>query len=109
MVTAPMMQRGMEVALPESRRAQAVTDERVFVTVPLSYRDDGRVMVGEETVELAVLDERIRQELLTRSDKNVWVRSDGALQIQILVDVMDELRDGGVENMTVVTDVPRQR
>jgi len=40
MVTAPMIQRGVNVNLPVSRRAQTMTGERVEVTVPLTYRQD---------------------------------------------------------------------
>ena len=41
MVTAPMMQRGLDVNLPQSRRAQQINDQqRVFVTVPLTFRKD---------------------------------------------------------------------
>ena len=41
MVTAPMIQRGVDVNLPVARRANAVEGERLFVTVPASYRKDG--------------------------------------------------------------------
>ena len=40
MVTAPMMQRGLDVNLPQARRAQEINDQRLFVSVPLSYRKD---------------------------------------------------------------------
>jgi len=108
MVTAPMMQRGIEVTLPESRRAQALDAERLFVTVPLTFREDRRVMVGEESVGVDVLAERIRQALLTRSDKQVYLRGDGAVQYQELVTVWDELKAAGVDNIGMVTDLPRQ-
>ena len=62
MVTAPMMQRGLDVNLPQSRRAQEINDQqRVFVTVPLSFRKDRRVRLGEDPVPFDVLAERVRQ------------------------------------------------
>jgi len=106
MVTAPMMQRGIDVKLPVSRRAQAISDQRVFVTVPLSYRADHRVMLGDEAIGVDVLAERIRQAMLTRTDKDVFLRGDGAIQLQELISIMDRLKDGGVENVAVVSDVP---
>ena len=109
MVTAPMMQRGIDVRLPVSRRAQAITDDRVFVTVPITYRTDHRVMLGDESISLDVLDERIRQTMLTRTDKDVFLRGDGAIQLQELVSIMDKLKDGGVQNVAVVSDVPPKR
>src|SRR5579864_4796998 len=61
MVTAPMMQRGIEVKLPTSRRASAISSQPLYVTVPLSYRTDQRVRLGDETIPLEILAERTRQ------------------------------------------------
>jgi biopolymer transport protein ExbD/biopolymer transport protein TolR len=109
MVTAPMMQRGIDVNLPVSRRAQPITDERLYVTVPLSFRKDQRVLLGDEAINVNVLHERVRQALLTRTDKDVFLRGDGAIQVQELVSVMDRLKDGGVEHVAIVSDLPKRR
>src|SRR6266581_8901257 len=55
MVTAPMIQRGVDVNLPVSQRAQTVEGERVFVTVPVSYRKDGMVFLGDERIRVEAL------------------------------------------------------
>src|SRR6187549_3599901 len=82
MVTAPMMQRGMDVKLPVSRRAAPISSERLFVTVPLSYRKDRKVLLGEEVVAESVLGERTRQALVARTEKNVFLRLDGDISAQ---------------------------
>jgi len=102
MVTAPMMQRGVDVNLPVSRRAQPISSERLFVSVPLGYRTDHLVQLGDERIRVEVLQERIRQALLTRADKEVFLRGDGALPLQDLISVMDRLREGGVEKVGIV-------
>src|SRR5438552_6258807 len=62
MVTAPMIQRGVDVKLPVSRTtAQQIQGERVFVTVPATYREKHLVYLGDESVRLEVLQERVRQ------------------------------------------------
>src|ERR687892_1342551 len=62
MIAAPMMQKGVEVNLPVSRRADKLTNaDPLFVTVPNSYREDGRVQIGLEWVRVDVLAERMRQ------------------------------------------------
>src|SRR5687768_18619442 len=65
MVTAPMMQRGLEIQLPVARRGQPISAEPVYVTLPLSYRKDRRVAIGplgkEELVPIDVLGERDRK------------------------------------------------
>ena len=109
MVTAPMMQRGLDVTLPVARRARTLNDERIFITVPLSYRTDSTVQIGDESVRMEVLQERIRQVLLSQADKEVYLRGDGSIMLQELMDVMDELKEAGVQRVGIVADVPRDR
>jgi biopolymer transport protein TolR len=103
MVAAPMMQQGLSVNLPQARRAAAMQEARVTVTVPLSYRQDGRVQINDETVRIDVLAERIRQTLLTATEKQVYVRGDGGVTVQELMDVMDRLKAGGVERVGLLS------
>ena len=106
MVAAPMMQRGMDVSLPVARRADQLLAERLFVTIPLSFRSDRMVQVGDDPVRVEALDERMRQELLERADKDIFVRGDREITFQELMSVIDELKAGGVDNVGLVTDFP---
>jgi len=105
MVTAPMMQRGVDVKLPTSRRASASTPAPVVITVPVSFRRDQKVLLDKEVISLGVLAERVRQAMLTQEKKQVGLRMDRTLTIQDQVDVMDRLREAGVENIGIPTDV----
>src|SRR5690349_12938447 len=73
MVTAPMIQRGLDVTLPVARRAQPVTGERTFVTVPISYRQNRTVYIDNQPVRIDVFQERIRQLMESRSNKDVYL------------------------------------
>jgi biopolymer transport protein TolR len=109
MVTAPMMQRGMDVNLPASRRATAVEGERVFVTVPASFRQTHTVYLDQEQIRVDVLQERIRQKMERATDKQVYLRGDGAVLYQDLYDVVDLLKDAGVERVGLVAKAPGER
>jgi biopolymer transport protein ExbD len=111
MVTAPMMQRGVEINLPVARRGTPITAEPVYVTVPLSYRKDRRVLIGslgkEEAVPADLLGERARQALVSRQTKQVFLRMDAGVNAQEFLAIMDRLKDGGVEAVGVVAlDAP---
>ena len=108
MVTAPMLQRGVEVRLPQAQRAQEISSERLFVDVPLSFRTDQRVFIEKEPMRLEVLGERLRQRLLSRADKDVFLRIEGTLTVQDMMKVGDQLRAAGARNMGIITD-PVQR
>ena len=106
MVAAPMMQKGIEIKLPVSRRADKLTSVRPYISVPLSYRTDQRVWIDEEPVNAAVLSERMRQLMETRTDKDVFLRGDAGVTLQELYDVIDRLKAGGVQNVGI-TAQPR--
>ncbi|HYJ93307.1 MAG TPA: biopolymer transporter ExbD [Vicinamibacterales bacterium] len=108
MVAAPMLQRGVEVTLPVASRASDIASERIFVDVPLSFSKDRRVFLGKESIGLPALPERVRQLMLTRTDKQVFLRIDGRLNVQHQMDVFDELKSGGVRDVGIVTDAPKQ-
>jgi biopolymer transport protein ExbD len=109
MVAAPMLQRGVEVNLPRASRAQEISSERIFVDVPLSFKDDRRVYLGKEPVRLAILAERLRQTLLNRTDKQVFFRIDRGLTVQHQIDVVEQLNAAGVQTMGLVTEPPPAR
>jgi len=109
MVTAPMLQRGVELNLPQMRRAQEISSERLFIDVPLSFKDDTRVYLGKESISLTALPERLRQMLLTRSDKQVFFRIDRGLLVQKQFDVFDQLKAAGVDNVGLATEPPPLR
>jgi biopolymer transport protein TolR len=106
MVAAPMLQRGVEVNLPVARRAQEISSERTFIDVPASFRKDRRVVLGKEPVGITVLAERLRQLMINRTDKQVFIRADSELSVQHLMDVFDELKAAGVQTAGVVTELP---
>jgi biopolymer transport protein ExbD len=105
MVSAPMMQTGLDVSLPESRRADQISSERIFVTIPMSFRADQVLQVDEESVRFDVLRELIQQIMDGQSDRQVFVRGDGGITYQELVSVMDELKAGGVESVGLITEL----
>jgi biopolymer transport protein ExbD len=114
MVTAPMMQRGVEISLPVARRGAPISAEPIYVTLPLSYRKDRRVLIGpvgkEESVSIDVLGERARQTLVSRQTKQVFLQMDRGVNAQEFLAVMDSLKDGGVEAIGVVAlDAPGAR
>ncbi|MEX2271304.1 MAG: biopolymer transporter ExbD [Vicinamibacterales bacterium] len=107
MVTAPMMQQGYGVTLPESRQSQPTESTPISVTVAANFKQTGMVRLGDEEVRLSLLAERVRQELESRSEKNVYLRMDGTLTVQDQAGVFDLLKEGGVANVGIATQPGR--
>jgi biopolymer transport protein TolR len=102
MVAAPMMQHGLDVNLPVSAQAPVISSERLYVTVPLSFARDGRVEINDERIPIEALTERIRQAMVNRSERQVYLAGDAGVTLQHLMDVMDRLKQGGVERVGIV-------
>ncbi|MGH9160076.1 MAG: biopolymer transporter ExbD [Vicinamibacteraceae bacterium] len=109
MVAAPLMTRGMDVALPEARNSPVLENERVFVTIPPTFGEERQVEINDKLVRIEVFEERVRQLMVDRSDKSVYLRSDGAVTMAQAVEVMDLLKGAGVENVAMVTRLPGER
>jgi biopolymer transport protein TolR len=109
MVTAPMLQQGVDVNIPVARRAQPIADERVFITVPLAYRQNHKVRLGDEPVPIDALAERIRQRMDGRPDRDVFLRGDGGILLQELLEIMDRLKDAGVEKVGIIARQPGEK
>ena len=111
MVAAPMMQQGLNVNLPVQRRGPAMPPQSdpIYVTVPVTFARNGLVQLGNESVRLEVLAERIRQRVERRDDKQVFLRSDGQVTMQQILNVMDRLKAGGVEKVGIVSQPAASR
>jgi biopolymer transport protein TolR len=109
MVAAPMLQRGVEVDLPVASRSQEIASDRLFVDLPVTYRDHRQVFIDKEAVRLDFLAERVRQIMLTRTDKLVYLRGDGEVNLQELMEVFDRLKEGGVVNVGIISKLPGEQ
>jgi biopolymer transport protein ExbD len=104
-----MIQRGIDVKLPQSRRATSVTGERIEITIPETIRQSSLVFLGKEQIKLTNLQERVRQKMESSANKEVFLRGDSAVQYQDLMNVIDALKAAGVQNIGMVARMPSER
>ena len=108
MVTAPMMQQGMSVNLPQMRNAPPVNSQPIYVTIPANFNETRIVQINDEEVRVDILHERVKQVILPRSDKSLFLRMDATVTAQHMMDVMEQLKQAGVDKIGLTTQ-PRQR
>jgi biopolymer transport protein TolR len=109
MVTAPLLQRGIDVNIPTAVRGNPIQGERVFINVPAAFRKDRVVYLADEPIRLAILRERLRQKVENQTDKQVYLRVDRTLQVQDQVDVLDQIMAAGVDKIGFVTKMPGEK
>ena len=100
MVTAPMMQRGIDVALPQARSATGAEEERLVVTVDRT----NRVWLNETPVPLHLLEERLQAAARSVTNPFVYLRADRAVPYGDVMAVMDRIKQAGIERVGLVTE-----
>ena len=108
MVTAPMMQQGLSVNLPESRRADPISAPPVYVTIPATFGKTKRLMIEKDEIGIEALAERVKQALLTRDEKSIFLRMDATVTAQDIMTVTDRLKEAGVQKVGFTTQPPKQ-
>jgi biopolymer transport protein TolR len=101
MITAPMMQQGMQVNLPKTEaKAMNVKDEPIIVTVDKSGRaflDKGEVPQGQLKAKLTAL-------FATKSKKEVFLKADRDVPYGDVIRTMAEIKGAGVERLGMLTE-----
>ena len=100
MITAPILQSGIEVELPKTRTVQEITDERLVITIDRAQR----VYLGNEPVKLRELGALLRARSSDPERQAVFVRCDETVPFGSFALVVDELRQAGILNVSVVTE-----
>jgi biopolymer transport protein ExbD len=108
MVTAPMLQQGLAVNLPQARKADPLNIEPIYVTIPATFGRTKRLQFGQDEIGIEALAERVRQAILTREDKSVFLRMDATITAQDIITVTDRLKEAGVEKVGFSTQPPKQ-
>ena len=103
MVAAPMMTQGLAVNLPQARPSTPVTAQPIYVTIPATFGKTGLVQIDKDEIPLAIMPERMKQALMEREDKSVFVRADAGVTMQQFMTVTDKLKDAGVEKIAIST------
>lgn len=100
MVTAPMMQQGLDVQLPETANTGVPTSEEPFVLV---IKKDGSIHAGEARLEMESLGIKLRAIFSTRKDKQVYIQADRQVDYGTVAEAMGEIRAAGIFSIGMVT------
>ncbi|MBL8957367.1 MAG: protein TolR [Myxococcaceae bacterium] len=101
MVTAPLIQQGVKVNLPETKAAPVeASDKKIVVSVDINKR----VYIGEVEVKLEELEEKLKTNAKAQADKELYLHADRALPYGIVIEVMASAQRAGVTNVGMITD-----
>jgi biopolymer transport protein TolR len=105
MVTAPMMSRGIDVALPAANQPQIQQEDRITVSV----NKEGGIYVGDRPVNIVLLEDQIRGLTSGRPEAVVYLRADEGLRYGQVIKVVDVIKHAGVDRIGFVYVLPEDK
>ena len=105
MVTAPMLQMGIDVNLPRVKaRSMDVGEEKLVLTV----NNKKEIFINEYKTTLSGLSSKLKSIFESRIDREVFMRADKDVPYGFVVQVMSEIRKAGVDRLGMITEPPRE-
>ncbi len=101
MISAPLLQSGIEIDLPKTRAA--VLDEETSGII-LSIDDKGGIYVNDVWRRPEDLEGAIRQEMEVKRTESIFLRGDSAIAYGVVIDVIARIKEMGIENIGLVTE-----
>ena len=110
MVTAPLIQQGIEVALPEVKAQAVKADDQKLV---LSIKADRSLWLGTDDrparVTMPDLEEKLRANARVARDRELYLMADRSLPYGFVVEVMAAVQRAGVTNLGMITNPVPER
>jgi biopolymer transport protein TolR len=107
MITAPMLHQGIDVALPRADAANLpAQDEEPLI---LTINRDGLVYLREQPIHPSQLVDRLLPLLEARQDRFVYLQGDEQVAYGRVVELLDLLQRGGIQDVGLVTEPPSSR
>ena len=96
MVTAPLLQQGIDISLPQAKGKEMAPTERIVVTI----KKDGKIYLEKASLTLKELTAKLSKS----KNKEVYLKADRDVPYGNVVTVMGELREIGIEKLGMVTE-----
>lgn len=101
MVVTPLVQKGVDVQLPSALNTTQMPDNPDVV---LSIKSDGTLFLKEQRVALDGLTMALEEAFLQAAEKKLYIRADSNLEFGKMIDVIDMIREAGIELVGIITE-----
>ena len=99
MITAPVLQSGIEVSVPKTRTVKEITEQRMVVTID----HDQKIFLGDQPVNVHELPQKLRQAGTDPELQVIYLRADQTVPFGAFATVMDAVKQAGITNVSIVT------
>ena len=103
MVAAPMLTVGVDVELPKSAADALESENEEPLTITITK--DGEIVLQTSTIPRGELIARLRGVAAERTSNRIFLRADGAISYEVVMQIMGALNAGGFQDIGLVTDI----
>jgi biopolymer transport protein TolR len=104
MVITPMLQKGVSVDLAKVNNPTQMPDADKEDALLVAIMRDGKIYFGNDMISPDSLTEKIKDRLANRVDKRVFIRADARAKYGTVVEVVDNVRAAGVDDLGLLTE-----
>jgi biopolymer transport protein TolR len=99
MVTAPVLQSGIEVAVPKTKTVKEITEERMVISIDKQQR----VFLGNDPININEIGTTLRKKVRDPAHQSIFLRADEDVPFGAFATVMDAVKQSGITNVSIVT------
>ena len=99
MITAPVLQSGIEVNVPKTRTVKEITEQRLVVTID----HDQKIFLGDQPINIHELAQRLQESGSDPTHQIIYLRADQTVPFGAFASVMDAVKQAGITNVSIVT------
>ena len=99
MLTAPILQSGIEVEVPKTRTVKEITEERLVFTIDRQQR----VFLGNDPIKVLAITDMLRKRVRDPENQSVFIRCDKEVPFGAWATVMDQVKQAGITHVNIVT------
>jgi biopolymer transport protein TolR len=99
MITAPVLQSGIDVSVPKTRTVKEIAEERLVITIDKQQK----VFLGNDPININSIGQELKKKIRDPRNQSVFVRSDENVPFGAFATVMDAVKQSGITNVSIVT------
>ncbi len=104
MVVTPMLQHGVTVDMAKVNNPEAMPDADKEDALLVAVMRDGKIFFGTDPIKVEDLTQKIKDRLANKTDKRVFIKADARAKFGSVVEVVDNVRSAGVDQLGLLTD-----
>jgi biopolymer transport protein TolR len=100
MLTAPILQSGVEVNVPKTRTVKEITEERLVLSIDRQQR----VYLGNDPININQISARLKSKVRDPERQAIYLRADKDVPFGAFAALMDSVKQAGITNVSIVTE-----